>query len=53
VDSLDDLGHGIDVGLGRDVVGLVIIVGADVDDNDISSGLFLEVPRLWVVYSTC
>ena len=49
VDALDDLGQGIDVRFSRDVVRSAVVVGADVDDDDVSSGALAEVPRLRLV----
>jgi len=49
VNALDDFGEGVDVGRRRDIVVLVVIVGADHDDCNISSGLLAEIPGLGVI----
>jgi hypothetical protein len=51
VNALDDLGQGVDVGGGGDIVGFVVVVCADVDDNNVSSRVLTEVPWLRLVYT--
>lgn len=49
VNSLDDLGQSINVGFCGNVVGLVVVVGADIDDDQVCSWAFAKVPRLGLV----
>jgi hypothetical protein len=50
VNTLDDFGQGIDIGLGGDVVLFVLVIGANVDNDYVGSRVLLEVPRLWVIW---
>jgi hypothetical protein len=52
VDALDDLSQGIDVGFSRDVVRFIVVVGADVYDDNVSGGALAEVPWLRLVCYT-
>lgn len=49
MDTLDQLCVVVDKGLAGDIVMVVGIVCAQVDDDDISRTLLGKVPRLWVV----
>jgi hypothetical protein len=50
VHSLDDLGERVNVSRGRDVVGGVLVVGADIDYHDVGGRVSLEVPWFRVIW---
>ena len=49
MDALNNLGQGINICFSGDVVRFVIVIRADVDDDQVGSRVFAEVPGLGVV----
>ena len=49
MDRLDEVDVGTSVFLRGDVVGRVVVVRADVDEDDVRGGVSREIPRLWIV----
>ena len=49
MNTLDYLRKSINVRLRRDIVCLVVIIGADVNNNKVSRRMFAEIPRLGVI----
>jgi hypothetical protein len=49
MDPLNNLGQGINIRFSGDVVRCIIVVRANVDDDQVGSRVFAEVPGLGVV----
>lgn len=50
MNPLNNLGVGINVGFGADIVMLVVIVGTDVDHHQVCRRMLVKVPGLWVIW---
>jgi hypothetical protein len=49
VNPLDNFRQGVDVNCGGNIVRFVLVICANIDDNDIRGWTLAEIPWLWVV----